>query len=46
MLQGTLNKEMMRRIIILQRWFRACLIRLHFLQKKDATMIIQVPFTV
>ncbi|KAM9789418.1 unconventional myosin-IXb [Neosynchiropus ocellatus] len=41
LLQDTLNKEVMRRIILLQRWFRACLIRLHFLQKKDATMIIQ-----
>ncbi|KAM4728261.1 unconventional myosin-IXb isoform 2-T2 [Anableps anableps] len=41
LLQNTLNKEVMQRIVILQRWFRACLIRLHFLQKKDATMIIQ-----
>ncbi|KAM9844841.1 unconventional myosin-IXb isoform 2-T3 [Aulostomus maculatus] len=41
LLQDTLNKEVMRRIIILQRWFRTCLIRLHFLQKRDATMIIQ-----
>ncbi|XP_040910848.1 unconventional myosin-IXb isoform X2 [Toxotes jaculatrix] len=40
-LLDTLNKELMRRIIILQRWFRTCLIRLHFLQKRDATMIIQ-----
>uniref|UniRef100_A0A096MDT4 Uncharacterized protein n=1 Tax=Poecilia formosa TaxID=48698 RepID=A0A096MDT4_POEFO len=42
LLQSTLNKEVMQRIVTLQRWFRACLIRLHFLQKKDATMIIQV----
>ncbi|XP_018533370.1 unconventional myosin-IXb isoform X2 [Lates calcarifer] len=41
LLQDTLNKEVMRHIIILQRWFRACLIRMHFLQKRDATMIIQ-----
>uniref|UniRef100_A0A671YXG7 Uncharacterized protein n=1 Tax=Sparus aurata TaxID=8175 RepID=A0A671YXG7_SPAAU len=41
LLQDTLNKEVMRHIIILQRWFRACLIRLHYLQRKDATMIIQ-----
>ncbi|XP_074545706.1 unconventional myosin-IXb [Halichoeres trimaculatus] len=41
LLQDSLNKEVMRRIIILQRWFRVCLIRLHFLQKKDATKIIQ-----
>ncbi|XP_044076946.1 unconventional myosin-IXb isoform X2 [Siniperca chuatsi] len=41
LLHDTLNKVVMRHIIILQRWFRVCLIRLHFLQKKDATMIIQ-----
>uniref|UniRef100_A0A7N8XJK6 Myosin IXb n=1 Tax=Mastacembelus armatus TaxID=205130 RepID=A0A7N8XJK6_9TELE len=42
LLQDTYNKEVMDHIIILQRWFRACLIRLHFLQKRDATRIIQV----
>ncbi|MEQ2231408.1 hypothetical protein ILYODFUR_000086 [Ilyodon furcidens] len=41
LLQNTLNKEVLRRIVTLQRWFRSCLIRYHFLQKKDATMIIQ-----
>ncbi|MED6260847.1 hypothetical protein ATANTOWER_030193, partial [Ataeniobius toweri] len=41
LLQNTLNKEVLQRIVTLQRWFRSCLIRLHFLQKKDATMIIQ-----
>lgn len=41
LLQDTLNKEVMRRIITLQRWFRTCLIRFHFLHKRDATMIIQ-----
>nr|XP_020447008.1 unconventional myosin-IXb-like isoform X2 [Monopterus albus] len=41
LLQDTLNKEVMRRIVILQRWFRVCLIRLHFVQKRDAAMIIQ-----
>ncbi|XP_054914132.1 unconventional myosin-IXb isoform X2 [Poeciliopsis prolifica] len=41
LLQSTLNEEVMQRIVTLQRWFRACLIRKHFLQKKDATMIIQ-----
>ncbi|XP_076601855.1 unconventional myosin-IXb isoform X3 [Chaetodon auriga] len=41
LLQDTVNKEVMRHIIVLQRWFRSCLMRLHFLQKKDATMIIQ-----
>ncbi|XP_029309777.1 unconventional myosin-IXb isoform X2 [Cottoperca gobio] len=41
LLQDTHNKALMRHIIVLQRWFRACLMRSHFLQKKDATMIIQ-----
>ncbi|KAM6918696.1 unconventional myosin-IXb-like [Xenentodon cancila] len=41
LLQETLNKEVMRRIIVLQRWCRSCLMRLHFVQKKDATLIIQ-----
>ncbi|XP_062259961.1 unconventional myosin-IXb isoform X1 [Platichthys flesus] len=41
LLQDTHNKEVMRRLIILQRWFRASLIRQHFLQKKDATLLIQ-----
>uniref|UniRef100_A0A8C7J7L5 Myosin IXb n=1 Tax=Oncorhynchus kisutch TaxID=8019 RepID=A0A8C7J7L5_ONCKI len=40
-LQDTLNKEVMRHIVILQRWFRACLIRRHFLCKKDAAIRIQ-----
>uniref|UniRef100_A0A8D0AC60 Myosin IXb n=1 Tax=Sander lucioperca TaxID=283035 RepID=A0A8D0AC60_SANLU len=46
LLQDTLNKEVMHHIIILQRWFRTCLMRLHFLQNRDATMIIQVAFMV
>ncbi|KAK1879442.1 Unconventional myosin-IXb [Dissostichus eleginoides] len=41
LLQDTHNKEVMRHIIVLQRWFRACLMRSHFLQKRDATLIIQ-----
>ncbi|XP_068426009.1 unconventional myosin-IXb isoform X2 [Clinocottus analis] len=41
LLQNTHYKEVMHHIIVLQRWFRACLLRLHFLQKKDATLIIQ-----
>ncbi|XP_068593676.1 unconventional myosin-IXb isoform X2 [Cebidichthys violaceus] len=41
LLQDTHNKEMMRHIIIVQRWVRAILLRLHYLQKRDATMIIQ-----
>uniref|UniRef100_A0A8D3CFK2 Myosin IXb n=1 Tax=Scophthalmus maximus TaxID=52904 RepID=A0A8D3CFK2_SCOMX len=46
LLQDTHNKEVMRRIIILQRWFRACLLRLHFQQRKDATVTIQVLFLI
>ncbi|XP_054618335.1 unconventional myosin-IXb isoform X2 [Dunckerocampus dactyliophorus] len=41
LLQDTLNKEVMRHIIVLQRWFRACLMRMHFQQKRDASLIIQ-----
>ncbi|XP_074507892.1 unconventional myosin-IXb isoform X2 [Sebastes fasciatus] len=41
LLQVTHNKEVMSHIIILQRWFRVCLIRSHFLQKRDATLLIQ-----
>uniref|UniRef100_A0A8C7KXQ0 Myosin IXb n=1 Tax=Oncorhynchus kisutch TaxID=8019 RepID=A0A8C7KXQ0_ONCKI len=40
-LQDTLNREVMRHIVILQRWFRACLSRSHFLYKKDAAIRIQ-----
>ncbi|KAK2822634.1 hypothetical protein Q5P01_022699 [Channa striata] len=41
LLQDTLNKEVMCRIITLQRWFRACLIRLHFLHNRDARRIME-----
>ncbi|KAL6104021.1 uncharacterized protein ACO6RY_13840 [Pungitius sinensis] len=41
LLQDTHKQEVMHRIIVLQRWFRAWLLRIHFLQKRDATMIIQ-----
>ncbi|XP_061879808.1 unconventional myosin-IXb isoform X2 [Entelurus aequoreus] len=41
LLQDTLNKEVMHHIIVLQRWFRTCLMRMHFLQKRDASLIIQ-----
>ncbi|KAM8850087.1 unconventional myosin-IXb isoform 3-T3 [Spinachia spinachia] len=41
LLQDTRNKEVMHRIVVLQRWFRASLLRMHFLQKRDATIIIQ-----
>ncbi|XP_058250213.1 unconventional myosin-IXb-like isoform X2 [Hemibagrus wyckioides] len=40
-LQDTLHKEVMRRILLLQRWFRACLARKHFLLKKRAIIIVQ-----
>ncbi|KAL0966531.1 hypothetical protein UPYG_G00296380 [Umbra pygmaea] len=40
-LQYTVNKEVMRRIILLQRWFRSCLVRNNFLSKKDAAIRIQ-----
>lgn len=41
LLQETLNNVVMHHIIVLQRWFRVCLIRQHFLYKRDATMLIQ-----
>uniref|UniRef100_A0AAY5K967 Myosin IXb n=1 Tax=Esox lucius TaxID=8010 RepID=A0AAY5K967_ESOLU len=41
-LQDAVNQEVMRNIIILQRWFRACLVRNNFLYKKDAAIRIQV----
>ncbi|XP_072544619.1 unconventional myosin-IXb isoform X2 [Salminus brasiliensis] len=40
-LQETLHREVMRRILILQRWFRACLTRKHFLMKKKAIVTLQ-----
>uniref|UniRef100_A0AAY5K0L7 Myosin IXb n=1 Tax=Esox lucius TaxID=8010 RepID=A0AAY5K0L7_ESOLU len=40
-LQDAVNQEVMRNIIILQRWFRACLVRNNFLYKKDAAIRIQ-----
>ncbi|XP_060729625.1 unconventional myosin-IXb isoform X1 [Tachysurus vachellii] len=40
-LQETLHKEVMRRILLLQRWIRACLARKHFLMKKRAIIIVQ-----
>lgn len=44
LLQDTLNKEVMHHIITLQRWFRACLLRFHFLQRRDARRIMEVQF--
>ncbi|KAL7876741.1 hypothetical protein AOLI_G00117040 [Acnodon oligacanthus] len=40
-LQETLHREVMRRILILQRWFRACLTRKHFLMKRKAIITLQ-----
>ncbi|MCJ8731901.1 hypothetical protein PDJAM_G00204550 [Pangasius djambal] len=40
-LQDTLHKEVMQRILLLQRWFRACLTRKHFLMKKRAIVTVQ-----
>ncbi|KAB5579657.1 hypothetical protein PHYPO_G00197490 [Pangasianodon hypophthalmus] len=40
-LQDTLRKEVMQRILLLQRWFRACLTRKHFLMKKRAIITVQ-----
>ncbi|XP_026230998.1 unconventional myosin-IXb isoform X2 [Anabas testudineus] len=41
LLQDTLNKTVMYHIVTLQRWFRVCLLRLHFLQRRDASKIIE-----
>ncbi|KAK7945215.1 hypothetical protein WMY93_000943 [Mugilogobius chulae] len=40
-LRDTQNTLVMRHIVVLQRWFRSCLIRKHFVQKRDATLLIQ-----
>ncbi|XP_076004368.1 unconventional myosin-IXb isoform X2 [Genypterus blacodes] len=40
-LQRTLKETVIRHIITLQRWIRSYLLRMHFLQKKDAAMLIQ-----
>ncbi|XP_053537149.1 unconventional myosin-IXb isoform X3 [Ictalurus punctatus] len=40
-LQNTLHKEEMRRILLLQRWFQACLTRKHFLMRKRAIITVQ-----
>ncbi|XP_073784076.1 unconventional myosin-IXb isoform X4 [Danio rerio] len=40
-LQETLHKEVMRRIIILQRWFRACLMRKQYLRGRKGIITIQ-----
>ncbi|XP_042574568.1 unconventional myosin-IXb isoform X4 [Cyprinus carpio] len=40
-LQEALHKEVMRRIIILQRWFRACLMRKQYLRERRGIITIQ-----
>ncbi|XP_067308478.1 unconventional myosin-IXb isoform X4 [Pseudorasbora parva] len=40
-LQEALHKEVMRRIIILQRWFRACLMRKQYLRERNGIITIQ-----
>ncbi|XP_025328067.3 unconventional myosin-IXa isoform X8 [Canis lupus baileyi] len=40
-LQDLLHQEVLRRIILLQRWFRVLLCRQHFLHLRQASIIIQ-----
>ncbi|XP_072807213.1 unconventional myosin-IXa isoform X5 [Vicugna pacos] len=40
-LQDLLHREVLRRIAVLQRWFRALLCRQHFLQLRQAAVTIQ-----
>ncbi|XP_048185380.1 unconventional myosin-IXa isoform X2 [Perognathus longimembris pacificus] len=40
-LQDLLHQEVLRRIILLQRWFRVLLCRQHFLRLRQASVIIQ-----
>ncbi|XP_076828532.1 unconventional myosin-IXb isoform X2 [Brachyhypopomus gauderio] len=40
-LQASLYREVMHRILTLQRWFRACLARKNFLMKRKAIITIQ-----
>lgn len=42
LLQDTLNKEVMCHIITLQRRIRSFLLRLHYLQRRDARRIMEV----
>lgn len=41
-LQGLLHEEVLRRITLLQRWFRTMLYRRQFLNLRQAAVIIQV----
>uniref|UniRef100_A0A673LSY9 Unconventional myosin-IXb-like n=1 Tax=Sinocyclocheilus rhinocerous TaxID=307959 RepID=A0A673LSY9_9TELE len=43
-LQEALHKEVMRSIIILQRWFRSCLMRKQYLREREGIITIQVLF--
>ncbi|KAI4903676.1 hypothetical protein NFI96_030952 [Prochilodus magdalenae] len=40
-LQDTLHKDVMHKIIFLQRWFRAKLLRSYFLQLREAAVFVQ-----
>uniref|UniRef100_A0A4W6FSV2 Myosin IXB n=1 Tax=Lates calcarifer TaxID=8187 RepID=A0A4W6FSV2_LATCA len=40
-LQDTLHKDVIRKIIFLQRWFRACLQRKEFMDMRQAAILIQ-----
>uniref|UniRef100_A0A8C6FPY1 Myosin IXB n=1 Tax=Moschus moschiferus TaxID=68415 RepID=A0A8C6FPY1_MOSMO len=42
-LQETLHREVVRKILLLQSWFRMVLERRHFLQTRRAAITIQVP---
>uniref|UniRef100_A0A667FZF6 Myosin IXB n=1 Tax=Lynx canadensis TaxID=61383 RepID=A0A667FZF6_LYNCA len=42
-LQETLHREVVRKILLLQSWFRMVLERRHFLQMRQAAVAIQVP---
>lgn len=42
-LQETLHREVVRKILLLQSWFRGVLERRHFLQMRQAAITIQVP---
>lgn len=42
LLQDLLHQEVLRRITLLQRWFRSMLCRRQFLSLRQAAVIIQV----
>jgi len=42
LLQDLLHQEVLRRIVLLQRWFRSMLCRRQFLNMRQAAVIIQV----